>query len=676
MSSHGRRPGEIPANNVIRKVPNQSKHRVLPPIDGDGLNEEEEPEIEEDDTIIDSGTYQTIGEEEEDEADDDRLNEEEDNENDDDEENEEEENDGRDDENDRIKKMNELKRKKMKEVDRMCKDLNQSTQDFEDGRDSIIEKVTTNSMNFSLTDSLSAEISPMELLSAQLKIEQQKSEQLEKLLNEERERIKQLEEMLHEELDKNDRLQEELNQSNETINELKKKNKGGNAALQKELDRANDQIEELQKKLDKAENNNAIGLLREENESLMDQIEDLQKELSKKQKNQGTDKIENELKHSKEQLAIKDARIEQLNNKYRALSDENDRLQQQIEQLQTKASRPRSKQTPYAGPSGGDRHSRIPTRGVEARDPQRFGFKPRPTSAEDHLPPSRKIAKFPRKDRGPGSEDERPEPHPAPIVKKPDPHNKSGHLRDSGDSGGIVKRPKLGALKDPNEVDEYIEDKLPIKINKVDVAFGDFDNDDDNSPSRQSKNKSENKNDNKTDKAADNTKNEVKPPPRRAMVDNIKFGNDEEEAPATNSPRQHQIQQSSPPKVEPPAPNKRAMADNIKFGDDDSASKAPQIRAKAMESQISFNQPDPEPVQVRPPITPSGMSVSEIQAKVDKLNFEKAEIERQLNKAMPKAKIMTHIRKEREELEEHLEVVMKDISKLKLELHFAQEKKV
>ena len=551
--------------------------------------------------------------------------------------------------------------------------LSQSTQEFEEDG--------SQNMNDSMSLSMSTSISPMELLNAQLKIEQQKSARLEQMLHEERDRILKLEEMLHQELEKNDKLTEDVDSYQKTI-------------------------EDLKKQLDKVDHEKGIGLLREENSSLMDQIEQLQTELNKKQKQQGTAKLETDLQRAKEQLAIKDSRIEQLNNKYKNLEKENESLHAKIDDLTQKIETMSSNQNTTSSqrpkvlkavpsPSSRDTssgHSRIPMIHKEGYDPQRFGFKPRPTSADDHLPPS-KAPRFPGRgaqqkkggnNRNKNNENESDEQEidnngePAPILK-----------RAAANHEAIVKRPKLGALKNPKEKppsqkvadDEYFEDKLPVKVNKVDVSFGDGGDVEieeevitaQNNRNNQSKPENQPK------------KESTKPPPRRALADNIKFGGDENESNDNNNDNNPQLQkqqsekdddkkvQPSPPSV----PNKHAMVDNINFGGDNESKNnkvPPSVGRKALESHISFDQADDKPAQVRPPIQMSGMSVTELQSKVDQLNIEKAELERQLNKVMPKGKIMMHIRKEREDMEAKLDSLTKDISKLKLEIHFAEKK--
>lgn len=620
------------SSHIIRKAPNQNIHPVLPPIDSPEDEDNDADNIEEEEEENDPNYYN-----EDDNGDDDGQ-----------------VDDGEEDEG------SEYSKPKIK------KKNNQSTQEYE-------EETESSNMNDSMSLSMSTSISPMELLNAQLKLEQQKSAKLEEMLHEERDRILKLEEMLHQELEKNDKLTEEAENHQKTI-------------------------EDLKKQLDKVDNEKGMGLLREENNSLMDQIEQLQTELNKKQKQQGTAKLETDLQRAKDQLAIKDSRIEQLNNKYKNLEKENENLHSQIEELTSKIETIQSNapsQKPKvlkAGQSNATKeqnsgHSRIPLIQKERYDPQRFGFKPRPTSADDHLPPS-KAPRFPGRAPPPKSKnnhhksnenDSEPEienNEPAPILKKPSNHE------------AVVKRPKLGALKSPKDSkpsqkvtdDEYFEDKLPVKVNKVDVSFGEngeveIDEEVNNPPKQENNSKKE------SVKQENNAKKEsAKPPPRRAMADNINFS-DNEANNNDNSQQKNQDEQEENKKVQPTppsAPNKHAMVDNINFGDNDPKNNkavTPSFQGrKALESHIFFDQVEEKPVQAQPPIKMSGLSVSELQSKVEQLNIEKAELERQLNKALPKGKIMMQVRKEREDMEEKLDLLSKDISKLKLEIHFAEKK--
>jgi hypothetical protein len=80
------------------------------------------------------------------------------------------------------------------------------------------------------------------------------------------------------------------------------------------------------------------------------------------------------------------------------------------------------------------------------------------------------------------------------------------------------------------------------------------------------------------------------------------------------------------------------------------------------------------PEKPGPPAGP--MTADEMSAKMDELKAERAEVERQLSKAMPKEKgsVLARLRQEREEMELRVEEVGKEISKLKLGLRVAGRK--
>ncbi|KAK8841633.1 hypothetical protein M9Y10_027258 [Tritrichomonas musculus] len=123
--------------------------------------------------------------------------------------------------------------------------------------------------------------------------------------------------------------------------------------------------------------------------------------------------------------------------------------------------------------------------------------------------------------------------------------------------------------------------------------------------------------------------------------------------------------------------SKRALVSSIQFGED--VPVAPQRTSiqinqdrKAMNDHFQVEM-DPGQATSLPPLVVdvSGMTVDQMRSKVDELNIERAEIERQLNKATPKGKIMSHVIKEREDLERQLEEVNKAISHVKLEIRKA-----
>lgn len=128
--------------------------------------------------------------------------------------------------------------------------------------------------------------------------------------------------------------------------------------------------------------------------------------------------------------------------------------------------------------------------------------------------------------------------------------------------------------------------------------------------------------------------------------------------------------------------SKRALISSIQFGEDvpvaptrtsiqiNQDRKAMNDHFQEMEanSQISPGQVTSFPPLV---VDVSGMTIDQMRQKVDELNIERAEIERQLNKATPKGKIMSHVIKEREDLERQLEEVIRAISHVKLEIRKA-----
>lgn len=126
------------------------------------------------------------------------------------------------------------------------------------------------------------------------------------------------------------------------------------------------------------------------------------------------------------------------------------------------------------------------------------------------------------------------------------------------------------------------------------------------------------------------------------------------------------------------SPNRKAMVDNVSFNDSDTGqepssarSVGMQNRRKLLESRITFDEPEEPKVVNRPRID---LSVPELESKVEELKFEKSELERQLNKAIPKGKIMMQVMQEREGLENKLDDINKQISHYKLQLRFANQK--
>jgi seryl-tRNA synthetase len=65
------------------------------------------------------------------------------------------------------------------------------------------------------------------------------------------------------------------------------------------------------------------------------------------------------------------------------------------------------------------------------------------------------------------------------------------------------------------------------------------------------------------------------------------------------------------------------------------------------------------------------MTVDQMRAMVDELNLEKAALERQLNRALPKGKVMSHLIREREEIEKRFNELSRAIARIKLEIRRA-----
>jgi hypothetical protein len=132
-----------------------------------------------------------------------------------------------------------------------------------------------------------------------------------------------------------------------------------------------------------------------------------------------------------------------------------------------------------------------------------------------------------------------------------------------------------------------------------------------------------------------------------------------------------------------PLPGRRALRSQINFAGDDGPpppKKLPNLPRTAMNDRLNdhFGYP-PEPTPDIEPRTPntayppvvvdvSGMNVDQMRTKVDELNLERSELERQLNKVMPKGKVMSYMIREREELESHFNDVCRAIGQIKLEI--------
>jgi hypothetical protein len=130
-------------------------------------------------------------------------------------------------------------------------------------------------------------------------------------------------------------------------------------------------------------------------------------------------------------------------------------------------------------------------------------------------------------------------------------------------------------------------------------------------------------------------------------------------------------------------PGRRALVSQINFGADDipPPKKLPNLPRTAMKDGLSEHfgyAPEPQQevearapqVSAYPPVVVdiSGMTVDQMRAKVDELNIERGELERQVNKVLPKGKVMSHVIREREELEAHFNDVCKVIGQIKLEI--------
>lgn len=131
--------------------------------------------------------------------------------------------------------------------------------------------------------------------------------------------------------------------------------------------------------------------------------------------------------------------------------------------------------------------------------------------------------------------------------------------------------------------------------------------------------------------------------------------------------------------------SRRALVSSIAFGEEPCERKVvSSVRQSVNVSRNamcdSFNEPAPqpqvdgyevasEPIDVSAYVVDTtGMSVDEMRATVDALNIKRAELERQMNRVLPKGKVMSHLIREREEVEKQFEQVSKTISAIKLEI--------
>jgi hypothetical protein len=108
------------------------------------------------------------------------------------------------------------------------------------------------------------------------------------------------------------------------------------------------------------------------------------------------------------------------------------------------------------------------------------------------------------------------------------------------------------------------------------------------------------------------------------------------------------------------------------------------LSRRGLQSQISFGPDESSPVKrFNPPFhgqcapVPQrypdtiGLTIDQMRARVDELTLERAELERQLNKALPKGKVMSHLIREREEIEAQFNEVSKTIARIRLEIRRA-----
>jgi hypothetical protein len=120
------------------------------------------------------------------------------------------------------------------------------------------------------------------------------------------------------------------------------------------------------------------------------------------------------------------------------------------------------------------------------------------------------------------------------------------------------------------------------------------------------------------------------------------------------------------PQNDAPLTRQRMFQSSLSFCDEDPqpARKAAAVSRAAMEDHFA------EPVKCHAaeplPLEFTGLSADQMRAKVDELSVERAELERKLNKAMPKGKVMSHLIREREELEARFNDVSRTISRIKL----------
>jgi CHASE3 domain sensor protein len=98
--------------------------------------------------------------------------------------------------------------------------------------------------------------------------------------------------------------------------------------------------------------------------------------------------------------------------------------------------------------------------------------------------------------------------------------------------------------------------------------------------------------------------------------------------------------------VEQQPPRRAALVDNIHFGQDSVTEIPDDIES---------------------------MSVPEMKDLLEILRTQKEDVERQLNRAPPKGRLMAHVRREKEEMEEELDGLSKRIAKIRFALRKLHE---
>jgi hypothetical protein len=158
-------------------------------------------------------------------------------------------------------------------------------------------------------------------------------------------------------------------------------------------------------------------------------------------------------------------------------------------------------------------------------------------------------------------------------------------------------------------------------------------------------------------------------PSERAPTDEI------QEVPAPGNRRRAQ----ETFQVDPPDPllGRRALQSQISFGVDDPlpVKRLPNLPRSAMDDHFNIPVGENEGHQAIAvsalEVDTTGMTVDQMRAKVDELNIEKAALERQLNKVLPKGKVMAHVIREREEIEGQFNELARVIARIKLEIRRA-----